>query len=321
MLNVNHEDYEPESTAQDLKRMTDKIVLRLEAIKRRVERSGVNWITEKGKSFKKEHFPFPNPVYWNGAKIQVIRNQKDIPDCFGYSRTHIITKNPYFTTGLMDLLADSCNHKFVRDHMDAMFRYMYFEAAVEFFSDERLNDNKNLSIEYVSEFLNYFQNFAKKFYNISPMVETELFDAFMTTRHPNFYFAYGSNMNPEQMEERCPGSDPVGIGYIDNYRTIINERGVATIVQAPGEYACGILWAVSDSHIKTLDEKEGVRYRTYLKTEKSIKLESMELPALVYIAAKSSPGAPRPGYLEKLIKGADHFKLGDQFVNYLKQLK
>ena len=28
------------------------------------------------------------------------------------------------------------------------------------------------------------------------------------------------------------GADPVGVGYIDNYRTIINERGVATIVQA-----------------------------------------------------------------------------------------
>ena len=41
MLKVNHEDYEPETTAQDLKRMTDKIVLRLEALKRRVERSGV----------------------------------------------------------------------------------------------------------------------------------------------------------------------------------------------------------------------------------------------------------------------------------------
>ncbi|MDB9871224.1 gamma-glutamylcyclotransferase [Alphaproteobacteria bacterium] len=321
MLNVNHEDYGLETTTQDLKRMTVKIELRLQALKRRVERAGVEWITEKGKNFKKEHFPFPDPVYWNGADIQVIKNKEDIFKCFGYSKTRIITNNPYFMTGLMDLLAQSCNHKFVRDHMDVMFRYMYFEAAVQFFSDERLNNDKNLSIEYVLDYLNYFQNFVKNFYTISPMVETELFEAFMTTRHSNFYFAYGSNMNPEQMEERCPGSDPVGIGYIDNYRTIINERGVATIVQAPGEYACGILWAVSDRHIRTLDEKEGIRYRTYLKTEKPVKLESMELPALVYIAAKSSPGTPRSGYLEKLIKGADHFKLGDQFVNYLNNLK
>ena len=321
MPDIQNEDYEPETTTQDLKRMTNKIVLRLDALKRRVDRAGVEWITENGKSFKKEHFPFPDPVYWNGAKIQVIKDKKDIPNCFGYGRTKVISKNPYFTTGLMDLLAHSCNNKFIRDHMDVMFRYMYFEAAVEFFSDDRLNDNDNLSNEYVLEFLSYFQSFAQNFYNILPMVETKLFEEFITTKHPNFYFAYGSNMNPEQMEERCPGADPVGIGYIDNCRTIINERGVATIVPAPGEYACGILWAVSEGHIRTLDEKEGVRYRTYLKTEKSIKLESMELPALVYIASKSLIGRPRPGYLEKLIQGANYFKLGDEFVNYLEDLK
>ena len=56
MQNVNHEEYEPETTTQDLKRMTDKIFLRLEALKRRVDRAGVNWIIENGKSFKKKSF-------------------------------------------------------------------------------------------------------------------------------------------------------------------------------------------------------------------------------------------------------------------------
>ena len=36
MLNVNHEDYEPETTTQDLKRMTVKIELRLQALKRNI---------------------------------------------------------------------------------------------------------------------------------------------------------------------------------------------------------------------------------------------------------------------------------------------
>jgi hypothetical protein len=317
---AHQEDYEPETTFQDLKKMINKIALRLEVLKRRVERSGVNWIIKNGKDFKEEHFPFPDHIYWNGAKIQIIK-EKMRSEGFGSPRTYIITKNPYFAAGLMNLLVKSFDHKFVREHMDIGFRYMYLETAVEFFSDERLNDDKNISVEYVLEFLNHFQNFAKNFYEILPMVKTELFEAFVTTRHPNFYFAYGSNMNPIQMEERCPGADPVGVGYIDNYRTIINERGVATIVQAPGEYACGILWAISDRHIQTLDEKEGVRYRTYYKTEKSIKLESIELPALVYIASNSLQGKPRHGYLEKLIQGVDHFNLGSEFRNYLKNLK
>ena len=35
MHNANEEYYEPETTIQDLKKMTNKIVLRLEALKRR----------------------------------------------------------------------------------------------------------------------------------------------------------------------------------------------------------------------------------------------------------------------------------------------
>ena len=43
-----------------------------------------------------------------------------------------------------------------------------------------------------------------------------------------FYFAYGSNMNQEQMKNRCLKSRPLGKVSLLGYRFIINSKGVAT---------------------------------------------------------------------------------------------
>ncbi|MCJ1376207.1 hypothetical protein MMC20_007448 [Loxospora ochrophaea] len=44
------------------------------------------------------------------------------------------------------------------------------------------------------------------------------------------YFAYGSNLSPTQMGDRCPGSQFVGVGLLHGWRWIINERGYANII-------------------------------------------------------------------------------------------
>ncbi|KAF7506281.1 hypothetical protein GJ744_012089 [Endocarpon pusillum] len=53
-----------------------------------------------------------------------------------------------------------------------------------------------------------------------------------------FYFAYGSNLSPEQMAGRCPeypatSSIPVAIARLDGWRWIICARGYANIVPFP----------------------------------------------------------------------------------------
>ena len=49
-------------------------------------------------------------------------------------------------------------------------------------------------------------------------------------KFPHLYFAYGSNMDKIQMDKRCPGAVPLAICKKLNYRTILNTRGVATII-------------------------------------------------------------------------------------------
>lgn len=48
--------------------------------------------------------------------------------------------------------------------------------------------------------------------------------------HP-MYFAYGSNLSPEQMKNRCPSSPPVGLAYLSGWTWLINQRGYANIVR------------------------------------------------------------------------------------------
>ena len=43
------------------------------------------------------------------------------------------------------------------------------------------------------------------------------------------YFAYGSNMNNEQMKHRCPTAVPNGVAKLLKHRFLINTRGVASV--------------------------------------------------------------------------------------------
>ena len=72
----------------------------------------------------------------------------------------------------------------------------------------------------------------------------------MKNKTYTFYFAYGSNMNQEQMEYRCQNSRPLGKVSLLGYRFIINSRGVANII--PNNYSTvnGILWLINPKQLK-----------------------------------------------------------------------
>jgi len=127
-------------------------------------------------------------------------------------------------------------------------------------------------------------------------------------------------MSPVQMtEERCPGAIPLGIGILANHRFIINANGVATIIPADREKVIGVLWSITDIHESTLDRYEGVKDGLYSRHFMKIEKEGGgETEALVYIAAESEPGQPREGYLEKILFGAEHFELLEEYIEELR---
>ena len=129
----------------------------------------------------------------------------------------------------------------------------------------------------------------------------------MKNKTYTFYFAYGSNMNQEQMKYRCLNSRPLGKVSLLGYCFIINSRGVANII--PNNYSTvnGILWLINPKHELILDYFEGVKKKIYFKKYCYITYLNQRVLSLVYIAFNKVIGNPRKGYLEKVIDGAKSF--------------
>lgn len=77
------------------------------------------------------------------------------------------------------------------------------------------------------------------------------------------YFAYGSNLDQEQMRKRCPDSKLIGKSGLHGYRLDFTRfskgwgGGVADIV--PDDKLCvlGLLFMVSSEDLEILDKYEG----------------------------------------------------------------
>ena len=111
------------------------------------------------------------------------------------------------------------------------------------------------------------------------------------------YLAYGSNLCAEQMARRCPAAVAGETVRLPGWRFIINRRGVATLLPERGAVACGAIWHLTPACEAALDVAEGVATGVYRKAE----IEAGGAPALVYLAAETRPGAPRSGYLERIL--------------------
>ena len=76
-----------------------------------------------------------------------------------------------------------------------------------------------------------------------------------------YYFAYGSNMNLDQMAYRCPAASVVEPVYLEGYRLTFCGRGkgsgVATILPEEGSRVEGVLWKITPECEKSLDFYEG----------------------------------------------------------------
>ena len=75
------------------------------------------------------------------------------------------------------------------------------------------------------------------------------------------YFAYGSNLNHKQMEERCKNSKYIKniflAGYKLSFCTIDTDYGVANIVNKLNSKVPGGIWKISTNDEKELDYYEG----------------------------------------------------------------
>lgn len=124
---------------------------------------------------------------------------------------------------------------------------------------------------------------------------------------PRLYFAYGSNLDREQMARRCPTARPLERAVLPGYRLTFRARrggyGVADVEpHAPGRVA-GALWEVFPSDLEALDRYEGYPW-LYRRETVQVQAARGQVRALIYVM---QPGcdlaAPHPRYVEVLVRG------------------
>ena len=102
-----------------------------------------------------------------------------------------------------------------------------------------------------------------------------------------FYFAYGSNINLNQMEYRCPNAQVVGPVVLENYKLLFRSNtrnaGVATIKPHKGRKVYGLLWKITPECEKSLDIYEGYP-RLYGKEDVTVRDSSgQEFTVMAYV--------------------------------------
>lgn len=130
------------------------------------------------------------------------------------------------------------------------------------------------------------------------------------------YFAYGSNLCAQQMARRCPDAVGPCPATLADHDWLINQRGVATVEPFAGSRVHGVLWRISEEDLTALDRAEGVPVR-YRRDRLTVHTADGPAPAWVYIDHRVQPGAPRPGYLERIIGAAVQHELPQPWIEFL----
>ena len=122
----------------------------------------------------------------------------------------------------------------------------------------------------------------------------------------NLYFAYGSNLDLEQMVQRCPDAEIVGPVRLENYELRFRGNGFATVTPKKGGVVYGLVWKITPNCEQSLDRYEGYP-RHYTKETVTVKdAAGAELPVMVYIMAEPycrQPALPSPYYYRVIQRG------------------
>ena len=135
----------------------------------------------------------------------------------------------------------------------------------------------------------------------------------MTINRTYNYFAYGSNLNLEQIDCRCPGIRPLTTAKLRDYELVF--RGVADVISAPGKTVIGAIYEVNEAHLQALDLYEGFPHFYQRRLVEVETLQGEKLPALIYVMSeKNAPYPPDKHYLHIIITGMKQWNFPPAYI-------
>ena len=125
------------------------------------------------------------------------------------------------------------------------------------------------------------------------------------------YAAYGTNLDPARMGERCPHSPLRTTGWLQGWRLTFGgeehgwEGALSTIVQDPFEQVFVAVYDVTPGDEADLDAWEGVDLGLYRKLRVRVATMSGELVVWTYVLDAYEGGLPSASYLGMLAGAAE----------------
>jgi gamma-glutamylcyclotransferase (GGCT)/AIG2-like uncharacterized protein YtfP len=142
------------------------------------------------------------------------------------------------------------------------------------------------------------------------------------------YAAYGSNLDPRQMAERCPHSPLRGTGWLTGWRLTFGGEGwdgaLPTVVEEPAGPAeptsqvFVALYDVTESDEASLDEWESAHTGLYRKLRLTIATLDGEQVAWVYVLDDFEGGMPSARTIGLLSSAAEVAGAPDDYVRELR---
>ncbi len=138
------------------------------------------------------------------------------------------------------------------------------------------------------------------------------------------YAAYGSNLDPARMMERCPHSPQHGTGWLQGWRLTFGgedlgwDGAMATIVEDPFEQVFVAVYDVTAVDIAAMDQWESADTGLFRKVRVRVSLMNGEVVAWAYVLDAFEGGLPSASYLGLI---ADAAEAADAPSDYVADLR
>jgi len=145
---------------------------------------------------------------------------------------------------------------------------------------------------------------------------------------PVKYFAYGSNMDSNQMRQRCRTVEVLGAGVLRDYRlafTVYSSgwgAGTADIVYEPGQEVWGVAYVVDIQDLDRLDDYEGCPDH-YRRVQLAVEVDGTEHPDVwVYeVVCKLPFVPPTTQYIEIMREAALRYGFPRRYLESLSAVR
>ena len=142
------------------------------------------------------------------------------------------------------------------------------------------------------------------------------------------YFAYGSNLDVDSMQERCPQANVLGPGCLQGFRLTFTWHstgwgcGVADVVESTDDEVWGLVYSITTTDLEALDRYEGYP-RCYGRSQATIQTRkaTLENVWLYTVREKAEFIAPSCLYVDILKRACADYAFPAAYARMLEQIK